>query len=333
MAQTRGIVDLDVLLDALTPKVRTSLQQILKTGAYFVGQPTVPQLNQLAHVPEPGLQPERRSSARRSSPTGSRCRGWSPRPAQLPATLAAHTGDLGGAVTNTAPDAAPGRQRSARRSQDSLTRAPAVLAQAAASWPTSTTPSAAQPGSDRAAAGRAAARDAAATGRPVRAGPRPDDRPRSRRCSRPRGGASARFRRSSASGVPALKSLDRGAGEASPRSCPACGPYAPDLVAGFFNGVGGAAGGGYDANGHYLQVAAAVQGGGASLTGLLSLLGSDAEARAAERRAHRPARPVPGRRRPAVGRRLAPVDDARRRRAPGSSATRPTISSHETARR
>ena len=44
--------------------------------------------------------------------------------------------------------------------------------------------------------------------------------------------------------------------------------YSPDLIGGFFNGFGGAAGGSYDANGHYIRIS--LQGAPSSLPGILT---------------------------------------------------------------
>jgi phospholipid/cholesterol/gamma-HCH transport system substrate-binding protein len=55
LTQSRGIVDFDAALDALTPRVRTSIQQILRSGAFFVSRPTAAQLNAAFRYLNPAL--------------------------------------------------------------------------------------------------------------------------------------------------------------------------------------------------------------------------------------------------------------------------------------
>ncbi|HWF55821.1 MAG TPA: hypothetical protein VG223_14380, partial [Solirubrobacteraceae bacterium] len=75
-----------------------------------------------------------------------------------------------------------------------------------------------------------------------------------------------------AKGVPAIESLTEALHEVLPMIA-AIRPYAPDVTAGFFNGVGGSQTAAYDANGHYIRARVVLQGGGTTLSGLLALLG------------------------------------------------------------
>jgi phospholipid/cholesterol/gamma-HCH transport system substrate-binding protein len=271
VSQTRGIVDLDVLLDALTPKVRTSLQRVLKTGAYFVRRPTAGEVNRSISFLNPAL----------SQLTGlgsevvadkfalDRLVGSSSRVATA---LAARSGDLSGAVGETARVL---REVASERSalQDSISRAPAVLRQ-----------------------GTGVLRDTNFTLRVL------DPALRDLRPVAPRLGTllrvvvpAARNAIPTINGVQALVPSATRALKALPpvvkQAVPAVEsltaalkpitpilaglrPYAPDVVAGFFNGVGGAAGAAYDANGHYLKSLLGIQAAGATLTGLLSTVGT-----------------------------------------------------------
>jgi phospholipid/cholesterol/gamma-HCH transport system substrate-binding protein len=269
--QTRGIVDLDAVLDALNPQVRTSLQRILSTGAYFIHKPTVGQLNQLAGYLNPALSQltqlgselsaDRFALERLVANTG-----------HLAGSLAADSADLGGAVTNTA---ATLRQIASERAalQDILSRAPPVLGQAQTvlshvdSSLTKLNPA-------LAALQPVAPKLATLLKRIVPFGANliPTVKqvqqllPGARRALKALGPATALA-------VPAVRSLTAGLAGINP-ILTGIRPYAPDVVAGFFGGVGGQAGSAYDANGHYLKITLTAQGGGASLAGLLSLLGA-----------------------------------------------------------
>ncbi len=270
LRQTRGIVDLDVLLNALTPKVRASLQRIIKTGAYFVGQPTPQQLNRSIEYLNPALSQTAQLGAQIAADRYALSQLLQST-ARVSSALASRSQDLGGLVSNTAAWLQEvASQRAAL--EDEISRAPAVLHQGSAVLAdTNFTLKALNP----------VLKDL----QPVA----------------PRLGTllrtlvpTARNAVPTVQGIQALVPSARAALTALPpvekvatpavRSLTAAlkplipvlaglRPYAPDLIAGFFNGVGGGSGGGYDANGHYLKTLLSVQAGGATLTGVLNTLG------------------------------------------------------------
>jgi phospholipid/cholesterol/gamma-HCH transport system substrate-binding protein len=267
--QTRGIVDLDTLLDTLTPRVRTSLESLLRTGAYTVSQPTASQFNRGLLYSNSALtestQLEAALVANRSALSGLISSS-----AQLTHALAAHSQQLGGAVHETA---AVLREIATQRSAlaDSISRAPAVLAQSTRVLGhlggtlrvldpvlVHLRPAAVRLGTLLRAVLPAAANAI----------------PTLQALQRLVPGAEAALEAFPAVervATPAVNSLTTLLRVISP-SLSSLRPFTSDVVGGFFNGVGGATAGTYDANGHYLHGLATIQGGGASLTGLLNLL-------------------------------------------------------------
>jgi phospholipid/cholesterol/gamma-HCH transport system substrate-binding protein len=269
--QTRGIVDLDILLDALTPRVRNSLQQILKTGAYFVHQPTASQLNDLAVYLNPAFSQSTQLGSEIVADKFALDRLVSST-AQLSTAVAARSADLGGAVTNTA---ATLREVASQRAalQDALTRAPGVLQQSTGVLRDvdytlgllNPVLKDVQPVAPRLANLLTRLVPTARNLVPTVAGVQalvPSAR-----------SALLALPPAERLATPAVRSLTSALDSVTPILA-GLRPFTPDVVAGFFNGVGGASGGNYDANGHYLKSELVVQStGGASLTGLLSLLG------------------------------------------------------------
>jgi phospholipid/cholesterol/gamma-HCH transport system substrate-binding protein len=265
--QTHGIVDLDTLLDALTPQVRTSLQRIIKTGAYLMSGSTPGQLNQAIHYLNPALSQtaalgnevvaDKFALDRLVSST-----------AQVSSALAARDPQLAGAVSNTARAL---REVASQRSalEDSLTRAPAVLSQGTgvltdlgyALGILNPTLRDLQPVAPRLTNLLQKVVPAAAGAIPTVEGVA---------ALVPSAEQSLSALPSVVSkAVPAIQSL----GKALPPITPILAglrPYTPDAVAGFFGGVGGYSGGYYDANGHYVRLTPLF--GPGSSSGLLTLL-------------------------------------------------------------
>jgi phospholipid/cholesterol/gamma-HCH transport system substrate-binding protein len=270
VTQTRGIVDLDTLLDALTPRVRASLQGVLRAGAYLVAQPTASQLGDANAYLSPAFS--------QSAQLGNEVVADDAALGQLVSSvskvataLAAQSTNLGGSVSSTAGAL---RQLAGQRTAiaDTLSRAPAVLTQGTrVLGHVDTTLSTLDP--------------ALLHLRPVatRLGPLLKAMLPATANAIPTVSAVQALVPSAEAALEALPAVEH---KATPAVRSLTGsltalnpilsglrPYTPDVVAGFFNGVGGSTAGTYDANGHFLHGMAVVQGGGSTLTGLLNLLG------------------------------------------------------------
>jgi phospholipid/cholesterol/gamma-HCH transport system substrate-binding protein len=270
VTQTHGVVDLDAVLDSFTPQVRTQLQQILRSGAYLVSSPAASEFNQATPYFNPALSQTTQLASEIVSDRFALERLLSST-AQITSALAAHNGDLGGAVTNTATAL---REVASERSalQDAISRAPAVLHQGTKVLADTNgtlkvlNPAVKdlQPVAPRLATLLRRLQPAVQAAIPTIAGVQalvPGAK-----------AALTAFPAVERAAAPAVRSL----ASALPPITPILAglrPYLPDAVAGFFNGVGGAGGAAYDANGHYLKSELTAQGAGASLSGLLGLLG------------------------------------------------------------
>ena len=270
--QTKGIVDLDVLLDALTPQVRNSLAKILKTGAYFIHSPTGPELNQFALYLNPALSQLNNLGAEIVSDKYALGRLVAST-SNVAGALARHSGQLGGAVTETANvlNEVAG-ERSAL--QGVLVKAPGVLNQSDTVLAhvdrtlKHLDPAivALNPVAPKLASLLRLAVPFTASLVPTVQGivkllPQAK-------------AALAGFPAIGREADPAVIALS-GAIKGLQPLLTGIRPYVPDFIAGFFAGVGGSTGDEYDANGHFLHARVVGSGTQGSLSGLLSVLGNE----------------------------------------------------------
>ncbi|HEV3055318.1 MAG TPA: hypothetical protein VGX45_11735, partial [Solirubrobacteraceae bacterium] len=242
-----------------------------KTGAYFVGQPTPQQLNRSLQYFNPALSQSAQLGAQIAADRYALAQ-LVQSTARVSTALASRNQDLGGLVTNTA---AWLREVASQRTalEDEIARAPGVLRQGTAVLADTNftlhalnpTLRDLQPVAPRLGALLRALVPTARNAIPTVAGIQ-SLVPSAKQ-------ALTALPPVEKVATPAVRSLTAALKPLIPVLA-GLRPYAPDLIAGFFNGVGGASGGGYDANGHYLKTLLGIQAGGATLTGVLNTLGS-----------------------------------------------------------
>jgi phospholipid/cholesterol/gamma-HCH transport system substrate-binding protein len=270
LTQTKGAVDLDELLDTLTPRTRHDVQQLIGQAARVVSPPADRQFNDALRFLDPALS---QTAALGRELVGDRAnlQRLLTSTASVAAALAPRARDLEGAVGNTATTLTRIAGQNAALS-DALHRAPAVFTQLRGvlsdtdyalgvltptlrdlkpvAAPAATLLRALEPVTRNALPAITAIRSLLPKASSALEAMVPVAR----------------------EAVPALKSVAGGIG-------PLMGvisglrPYMPDLIGGFFQGVSGNSGGVYDANGHYIR-ASPVVGQGGGLTGLIPTLGT-----------------------------------------------------------
>jgi phospholipid/cholesterol/gamma-HCH transport system substrate-binding protein len=265
--QTRGIVDLDVLLDSLTKPVRSQLQQLFKTGAYVFSSPTPQLANKAFDYLNPALS-QTAALGRQIVANQYALEQLLTTTSQISTALAARSGDISGAITNTATALNEVASQRAALS-DSIARAPAVLAQSDAVLKDvdyalgilNPVLRDLQPTAPKLARFLTVLAPTTANLTPTISGIEKIV-PGAQKALR-------EFPSVEKKATPAVSSL----AQALPPLTPVLAglrPYIPDIVSGFFGGIGGQSGGTYDANGHYVGTSAEL--GSGSLSGLVSLL-------------------------------------------------------------
>jgi phospholipid/cholesterol/gamma-HCH transport system substrate-binding protein len=265
---TGPVVDLDQVLDSLDAHTRARIQRVLGAGARTLDGVTAPANQTLAYL-NPAVDQTAALTAEldRDEPALSRLVTSA---SAVAGTLAARTPDLQQGIVDAAGALrAVAGQRAALA--DALSVAPGVLGQA------------------RGTLGRL--RGALGQLRPALVAARPSARllalllPRLVTTGRAAGPVLTRLQgelpplAKVLRGLPALADVGTPALDNTTSTLQAAlpifdglRPYAPDLIAGLFNGFGGDAGGYYDANGHYARVS--VTGGPGTNGGVASLLPS-----------------------------------------------------------
>jgi phospholipid/cholesterol/gamma-HCH transport system substrate-binding protein len=265
---TRGVVDLDQLLNTLTPRTRHNLQQLIAQGAHVVSPPAGRQFNAALRFLDPAFS-QTAQLGRDLVSDRAGLQQLLTSTASLAAALAPRAGDITGAVSNTAATLSQVASQSAALS-DALQRAPAVFGQLrGVLGDTDYGLGAIEPALRDLRPVAAPAASLLRALSPVASNALPAIT--AIRALLPQARAALEAVVPVArEAVPALKSVAAGIG-------PLLGvveglrPYMPDLIGGFFQGVTGNSGGGYDANGHYVR-ASPVAGQGGGLTALLPSL-------------------------------------------------------------